>query len=162
MRGQGGARGRMDAARAGARSRIHRGMFKGITACTRCAPPSRRCSDGGDGAGEGEEGKTLAIPSLKCFRVAGTKTRLFIRREARRRLRPISIASQFIDRMRSSNFSRCWIMLRKQRAMGHNNRVTIENDRLVPMNATRAEFVTLMWIELKGIEMHEGYTHRDL
>lgn len=93
-------------ARAGARSRIHRGMLKGITARTRCIP--------GDAARvevEGKGGKHLLSPSLKCFRVAGTKTRLFIRRGARRRRarrpRPISIASQFIDRMRSSNFSRC-------------------------------------------------------
>lgn len=60
---------------------------------------------------KGKGGKHLLSPSLKCFRVAGTKTRLFIRRGARRRRarrpRPISIASQFIDRMRSSNFSRC-------------------------------------------------------
>lgn len=37
------------------------------------------------------------------------------RRRRARALHPISIASQFIDRMHSTNFSRCWIMRHKRR-----------------------------------------------
>lgn len=103
----GGVRMDVRARRQNARSCIQREILKEITACDRrmhsLLPPFRNallCSTGVN---------TLAVLSSKCFRVAGAKTCLFMRRETRASGATSDFNRGPIDRSdaRPLNFSRC-------------------------------------------------------
>lgn len=143
----------MRGARAGARSRIHRGMLKGITVRTPEMLLGRKR--------KGERGVNTCYPVAKVFPSGWnenaslyTKGRSPEARARARASRPISITSQFIDRMRSSNFSRIAELCGANSAQWHNNGYD-RNDRLVLCDARG--ICNVMRIK-RCIEMHEG-TH---